>query len=206
MEYLLYIFRFLYRIRFWVIIGSTLVTLAVIYANRNIIRTYTVESTVFTGEQSGSSLEGELLGNTIKAGNSTVDNFINIILAETTLKRVSYRLYARNMIHGDLNRDNEYITAADYREIYNRTVNRPDGQALLALIDKNSEDKTVENMLKYEKPDKNNFIYGLFYWNHPHYSYGALKKFKFYAKAQVICLLYVILQMIRALHTIPLTY
>ena len=176
MEYLLYIFRFLYRIRFWVIIGSTLVTLAVIYATRNIIRTYTVESTVFTGEQSGYSLEGELLGSTIKAGNNTVDNFINIILAETTLKRVSYRLYARNMIHGDLNRDNEYITAADYREIYNRTVNRPDGQALLALIDKNSEDKTVENMLKYEKPDKNNFIYGLFYWNHPHYSYGALKK------------------------------
>ena len=154
MEYLLYIFRFLYRIRFWVIIGSTLVTLAVIYATRNIIRTYTVESTVFTGEQSGYSLEGELLSNTIKAGNSTVDNFINIILAETTLKRVSYRLYARNMIHGDLNRDNEYITAADYREIYNRTVNRPDGQALLALIDKTSEDKTVENMLKYEKPDK----------------------------------------------------
>ncbi|WP_276965056.1 hypothetical protein [Bacteroides graminisolvens] len=176
MEYLLYIFRFLYRIRFWVIIGSALVTLAVIYATRNITRTYTVESTVFTGEQSGYSLEGELLGSTIKAGNSTVDNFINIILAETTLKRVSYRLYARNMIHGDLNRDNEYITAADYREIYNRTVNRPDGQALLALIDKNSEDKTVENMLKYEKPDKNNFIYGLFYWNHPHYSYGALKK------------------------------
>lgn len=182
MEYLLYIFRFLYRIRFWVIIGSTLVTLAVIYATRNIIRTYTVESTVFTGEQSGYSLEGELLGNTIKAGNSTVDNFINIILAETTLKRVSYRLYARNMIHGDLNRDNEYITAADYREIYNRTVNRPDGQALLALIDKNSEDKTVENMLKYEKPDKNNFIYGLFYWNHPHYSYGALKKIQVLSK------------------------
>ena len=176
MEYLLYIFRFLYRIRFWVIIGSILVTLAVIYATRNIIRTYTVESTVFTGEQSGYSLEGELLGSTIKAGNSTVDNFINIILAETTLKRVSYRLYARNMIHGDLNKDNEYITAADYREIYNRTVNRPDGQALLALIDKTSEDKTVENMLKYEKPDKNNFIYGLFYWNHPHYSFGALKK------------------------------
>ncbi|MBP9579387.1 MAG: hypothetical protein KBE39_07590 [Parabacteroides sp.] len=176
MEYLLYIFRFLYRIRFWVIIGSTLVTLAVIYATRNIIRTYTVESTVFTGEQSGYSLEGELLGSTIKAGNSTVDNFINIILAETTLKRVSYRLYARNMIHGDLNKDNEYITAADYREIYNRTVNSPDGQALLALIDKTSEDKTVENILKYEKPDKNNFIYGLFYWNHPHYSYNALKR------------------------------
>lgn len=176
MEYLLYIFRFLYRIRFWVIIGSALVTLAVIYATRNITRTYTVESTVFTGEQSGYSLEGGLLGSTIKAGNSTVDNFINIILAETTLKRTSYRLYARNMIHGDLNKDNEYITAADYREIYNRTVNRPDGQALLALIDKTSEDKTVENMLKYEKPDKNNFIYGLFYWNHPHYSYNALKK------------------------------
>lgn len=176
MEYLAHTLKFLQKISFWVIIGTCIMTALAIYNTQNISRTYTVEATVFTGEQSGYSLEGELLSSTIKAGNSTVDNFINIILAETTLKRVSYRLYARNMIHGDLNRDNEYITAADYREIYNRTVNRPDGQALLALIDKSSEDKTVENILLYEKPHKNNFIYGLFYWNHPHYSYGALKK------------------------------
>nr|MBP9602457.1 hypothetical protein [Lutibacter sp.] len=176
MEYLAHTLKFLQKISFWVIIGTCIMTALAIYNTQNISRTYTVEAIVFTGEQSGYSLEGELLGSTIKTGNSAVDNFINIILAETTLKRVSYRLYARNMIHGDLNRDNEYITAADYREIYNRTVNRPDGQALLALIDKSSEDKTVENILLYEKPHKNNFIYGLFYWNHPHYSYGALKK------------------------------
>ena len=54
--------------------------------------------------------------------------------------------------------------------------NSPHGKELIALIDKNSEDKTMENFLKYEKPDKNNYIYGLFYYQHPYYSYGALKR------------------------------
>jgi uncharacterized protein involved in exopolysaccharide biosynthesis len=178
MEYILYIYKFLLRIRWWVIFGSLIITLAVIYATRNMSKTYTVEATLYTGVVSGYTIQSESGNVDWAATNNSMDNLINIIQSETTLKRVSYRLYARNMIHGDSEKDNEYITAASYREIYGRTINRPDGKVLLSLIDKTSEDKTLENILRYEKPDKNNFIYGLFYWNHPHYSYGALKKIK----------------------------
>ncbi|MBP1613418.1 MAG: hypothetical protein H6Q13_866 [Bacteroidetes bacterium] len=178
MEYIFYVSRFLYRIRWWIIIGTVLITLAVILATRNMGRTYNVEATLYTGVVSGYTIESDNGIVNWATANNAMDNLINIIQAESTLKRVSYRLYARNMIHGDFKKDNEYITAASYREIYNRTINRKDGQALLTLIDKNSEEKTLENLLKYERPDKDNFVYGLFYWNHPHYSYNALKRIK----------------------------
>lgn len=178
MEFLLYILKFLRKISLWVLLGTFVMTLLAIYLTRNTQRIYTVEATVFAAEQSNYTLEGELFGNNLRASSGMIDNFMSIILAETTLKKVSYRLYARNMIHGDLKKDNQYITAADFKEIYYRTVNSPDGKALLSLIDKTSEDKTLQNIINYEKPNKDNFIYGLFYWNHPHYSYNALRNIK----------------------------
>lgn len=174
MEYILYFFRFLYRIRWWLLIGTIGITLLVILATRNMRRVYKVEATLYTGIVSGYSIEGT--GTTDWAAtNNAIDNLINIMRAESTLKRVSYRLYARNMINGNLEKDNNFLTAESFREIYNRTKNNKDGKALLALIDKNSEEETVRNMLSYERPTPDNFIYGLFYWNHPHYSYEALK-------------------------------
>ncbi|WP_239063636.1 hypothetical protein [Bacteroides sp. 51] len=140
----------------------------------NMKRTYTVEATLYTGVVSGYTIEGT--GTTDWAAtNNAIDNLVNIIKAESTLKRVSYRLYARNMINGNLEKDNQYLTAESFREIYNRTKGNKDGKALLALIDKNSEEETVKNMRRYERPTPDNFIYGLFYWNHWHYSYEALK-------------------------------
>ena len=178
MDYILYFLKFIYRIRWWVILGTTIITVAVLYATRNMPKTYTVEATLYTGVVSGYSIEGEVGNVDWTAANNSMDNLINIIQAESTLKKVAYRLYARNMIHGDLEKDNEFITASSFREIYNRTTHRSDKNAILNLIVKGDEEKTFENILAYEKPDKNNFIYGLFYWNHPHYSYGALKNIK----------------------------
>jgi len=138
-------------------------------------RTYNVEATLYTGVVSGYTIEGS--GTTDWAAtNNAIDNLINIIRAESTLKRVSYRLYARNMINGNLEKDNQFLTAASFREIYNRTKGNKDGKNLLALIDKNSEEETVRNMRRYERPTPDNFVYGLFYWNHWHYSYEALKR------------------------------
>ncbi len=175
MEYLLYIFRFIYRIRWWLLLGPIIIGIAVVFATKNLPRKYTVKATLYTGVVSGYTIEGENGATNYAATFNAMDNLINLIKAESTLKRVSNRLYARNMIHGDLERDNEFITAASFREIYNRTKNNKDGKTLLSLIDKTSEEKTVENLKKYERPDKNNFVYGLFNWNHWHYSFGALK-------------------------------
>ena len=175
MKYLLYAFRFLYRIRWWLTLAPIIITISVIYITKNLSRTYEVNATVYTGIVSGYTIEGETGISDYIGVSNAMDNLINIIQAENTLKRVSYRLYARNMIHGDLNNDNQYITSSSFREIYNRTKNNEDGKALLALIDSTSEEKTFQNIMKYEKPNKDNFIYGLFYWNHPHYCYNSLK-------------------------------
>lgn len=178
MKYLLYAFRFLYRIRWWLIVVPILITFATIYVTKNLPRTYEVKATVYTGIVSGYTIEGESGISDYIGVSNAMDNLINIIQAENTLKRVSYRLYARNMVHGDLNNDNQYITASSFREIYGRTKNNRDGNALLALIDSTSEENTFQNILKYEKQNKDNFIYGLFYWNHPHYCYNALKNIR----------------------------
>lgn len=178
MKYLLYAFRFLYRIRWWLIFAPIIITILAIYISRNFSRTYEVRATVYTGIVSGYSIEGESGISDYIGVSNAMDNLINIIQAENTLKRVSYRLYARNMVHGDLTKDNQYITASSFREIYNRTKNNRDGAKLLALIDSTNEEKTFQNILKYEKPNKDNFIYGLFYFNHPHYCYNSLKNIR----------------------------
>lgn len=137
---------------------------------------YNVEATLYTGVVSGYGIEENNAGVNWAIAQNAIDNLINIIQSESTLKRVSMRLFARILVKGDPNKDQNEITSASYNYTYNHMKNSPHGKELIALIDKNSEDKTMENFLKYEKPDKNNYIYGLFYYQHPYYSYGALKR------------------------------
>lgn len=177
MEYILYLSRFFYRIRWWLLLGTAIITMAAYLITANLPKTYNVEATLYTGVVSGYSIEEEGGGRMdwIAAQNA-MDNLINIIKAESTLKQVSYRLFARVLVYGNSAYDANNVTAASYNYTYNHMKNSPHGKELLALIDKNSEDKTVENFIQYERPDKDNYIYGLFYFNHPYYSYEALKK------------------------------
>ena len=136
-----------------------------------------MEATLYTGVVSGYGVEESTKVDWALAQNS-MDNLINIIQAESTLKRVSLRLFSRILVKGSPDKDNEGITAASYNYTYNHMKNSPDGKALIALIDRTSEDKTMENFQKYERQDKNNYIYGLFYFQHVYYSYQALKNIK----------------------------
>lgn len=175
MEYILYFSRFFYRIRWWLLLGTAIITIAAYLMTANLSKTYNVEATLYTGVVSGYSIEG---GGSLDwaAAQNAIDNLINIIKAESTLKRVSYRLFARVLINGNAEYDDNNVTAASYNYTYNHMRNSPHGKELLTLIDKTSEDKTVENFIRYERPDRDNYIYGLFYFNHPYYSYEALKK------------------------------
>jgi len=89
------------------------------------------------------------------------------------LKNTSLHLFARHMIYGDPEKDNIYINSENYRQVLRITP-----KEVLALIDKSSEDKTVENLKNYEKQSPSNFVYGLFNWNHPYYCYNALNSIK----------------------------
>ena len=176
MEYILYITRFLYRIRWWLIIGTILITSATWWLGKQMIgRTYHTEATLYTGVASGYSMEGGGSKVDWATAQNAMDNLMNIIKSESTLKRVSMRLYARSLINGDPHKDNEYIKASNYNRIYNHLSQSPNGKEILALIDKSSEDKTVENFYKYLKPTQSNYLYGIFYYNLHHYCYNELK-------------------------------
>jgi uncharacterized protein involved in exopolysaccharide biosynthesis len=174
MEFLQYIFRFLYRIRWWLVIAPLLVALAVILGTRDLERFYPVDMTIYTGIVSGYAMEtGETSMQNSTVVNNTIDNIINIILSKETLGKVSLHLYARHMIYGSPDEDNQYIMAVNYRHLQRIT---PD--EVKKLIDPTSEAKTVENLREYEKASPTNFVYGLYNWNHPHYSFQALSKIR----------------------------
>ena len=164
MEYILYITRFLYRIRWWLLIGTAIITYSTyILGKRMLGKMYYVEATLYTGVASGYDIEGG--GNRVDwaTAQNAMDNLISIIKAESTLQRVSMRLYARSLIKGDPENDNEYIKASNYNYIYNHLKNSANGKEILALVDKSSEDKTDANFFQYMKQTKSNYLYCIYY-------------------------------------------
>lgn len=168
MEYLKYILKFFHRIRWWIIIIPIIAVIAAWFATRHLPLIYNVKTTIYTGIISGYNIES--VGNGPQA-NNLMDNLLNIITADKTLKQVSIRLFAECMIHGNAEKDNNYIQASTYRELLSITP-----KEVQALIDKKNEEKTVANLLAYERPSKNNFIYGLLYYNHPFFSLAQLSE------------------------------
>lgn len=77
-----------------------------------------MEATLYTGVVSGYGVEESTKVDWALAQNS-MDNLINIIQAESTLKRVSLRLFSRILVKGSPDKDNEGITAASYNYTYN---------------------------------------------------------------------------------------
>lgn len=172
MEQLRYIYTFINKIKWWLLIAPVVITGLVILLTRHLPVEYNVESTIYTGVVSGSGLDAEETNTqNWNVLNNTLENIINIITSKETLKDVGLRLYVQDMIHGDPLNDNIYIKQENYNKLVSITP-----KEVLALIDKTSEEKTLQNLLAYEKSNSKNFIYGLLNWQHPHYSYEALSK------------------------------
>lgn len=168
--YLAYLVKFLFRIKWWLILCPTLVALGVYLHMGRMPRTYMSSTTIYTGIVSGYDLEtGESTSQDWNVINNAMDNLINIIKSQTTLKNVSMRLYAQHMVHGDPEQDNNYIFARNYRSELRRTP-----QEVIDLIDRNNEDSTLKNLYTYEVASHDNHVYGLFHWTHRYYSYEAL--------------------------------
>lgn len=114
--YIAYILKFLFRIKWWLIICPVAVALLVYFYMGRQARYYRSTSTIYTGIVSGYDLEnGEGSRQDWNIINNAMDNLINIIKSQSTLHNVSLRLYARNMVHGDPDQDNSYIYARNYR-------------------------------------------------------------------------------------------
>jgi uncharacterized protein involved in exopolysaccharide biosynthesis len=167
------IVKLLFRIKYWLIVTPVIATLIAISATKHLTREYEVTTTIYTGIASGFTLESGLEAGRVDWGSVSngMDNLIAIIKSKSTLRNVSLRLYTQHMMYGDSVNDNNYIKAANYRSLLRITP-----KEVKDLIDKTSEEKTLENLNKYEKASPKNFVYGLFNWNHPHYCYNALSK------------------------------
>ena len=93
---------FFYRIRYWLLWGSLLVTALVIYFTQFLPYSYTVNSSLYAGVTNSTNLDGSQLINI----NSTFDNIINIGKSKNTLAKVSVRLLATSLVYGDEWKDN----------------------------------------------------------------------------------------------------
>lgn len=177
MNYIPYIIKFIYRIRYWLIIAPLLVALTVYFKTSNRTKNYTAYSTIYTGVITGVNILSESgITTTSSTQSSMMDNLLNIITSDQTLKNVSLRLYARCMVYGNPDADNEYIQANHYRYIYEH------GKPIHHLIDKSSpndsinEVNTFHNLLSYETKDPDNYVYGIYQWYLPYFNRNALKQ------------------------------
>lgn len=176
MDYIIYLTRAIYRKLFWIILFTAIVTIFIFWKTSKMHGDYSVETTLYTGVISGYGIEDNNISINYAMAQNAIDNLVNIIQSESTLKRVSINLFARVLVEGDPNKDQNGITSTSYNYTFNHLKNSPQGNELIGLIDRNSQEKTVHNFLNFEKADRNNYIYGLFYFQHPYYSYSALKR------------------------------
>ncbi|MGL4518268.1 MAG: GumC family protein [Phocaeicola sp.] len=167
MELLKYIFRFFYRIRWWMVIPPLVTGILVWFFTRNMEKTYDVKTTIYTGIITGYNVDSSDSRN----ARVHMSNLMNIITTERTLKIVSLKLLTRCLIYGDAERNTSYITAEHFQQL-NASVPRE----VRALIDKQNEERTYQNLVAYERPSATNFIYSILNYTHPYFSVAQLSE------------------------------
>ena len=162
MDLFRYIVRFLYKIRWYLIILPLIALIVAWFSTRNMERVYDTNTTIYTGMITGYNIEGT----TGAAGGNSQTNITNLILlitTDATIHEVSLRLFARCMMYGNPNKDNNYISAEHFRQLNNSVPTE-----VKALINHNSENATYANLKAYEKPSADNFVFGLLNY-HPYF-------------------------------------
>ena len=155
MDLFRYIVRFLYKIRWYLIILPLIALVVAWFMTRNMERIYNTSTTIYTGMITAYNIEG---GSGVAGGQvqTNMTNLILLISTDATIHEVSLRLFARCMMYGNPNKDNNYISAEHFRQL-NSSV----PAEVKALINHNSENATYANLKAYEKPSANNYIFGL---------------------------------------------
>ena len=162
MDLFRYLVRFLYKIRWYLVILPMIALVVAWFLTRNMERIYDSNTTIYTGMITGYNIEG---GTGTAGGNAqtNITNLILIITTDNTIHEVALRLFARCMMYGNPNKDNNYISAEHFRQL-NATI-PPD---VKALINHNSEAQTYAKLKAYEKPTQDNFLFGLLNY-HPYF-------------------------------------
>ena len=155
MDLFRYIARFLYKIRWYLIILPLIALVIAWFMTRHMERVYDANTTIYTGMITGYNLEG---GTGIAGGQAqtNINNLILMITTDNTIHEVSLRLFARCMMYGNPSKDNNYISAEHFRQL-----NAGVPADVKALINHNSEQATYANLKAYERPMQDNYLFGL---------------------------------------------
>lgn len=162
MDLFRYIVRFLYKIRWYLVILPLIALIVAWFMTRHMERVYDTSTTIYTGMITGYNIEG---GSGIAGGNSQTNmtNLMLIITTDNTIHEVALRLFARCMMYGSTSKDNNYISAEHFRILYNSVPADVKG-----LINQNNESVTYANLKAYERPSQDNFLFGLLSY-HPYF-------------------------------------
>ena len=155
MDLFRYIVRFLYKIRWYLIILPLIALVVAWFMTRHMERIYDTNTTIYTGMITAYNIEG---GSGVAGGQvqTNMTNLLLLITTDVTIHEVSLRLFARCMMYGNPNKDNNYISAEHYRQLSSSVP-----AEVKALINHNSENATYANLKAYEKPSADNFLFGL---------------------------------------------
>jgi uncharacterized protein involved in exopolysaccharide biosynthesis len=167
MDLFRYIARFLYKIRWYLIILPLIALIVAWFMTRHMERVYDANTTIYTGMITGYNLEG----GTGSAGGNAQTNITNLMLmitTDNTIHEVSLRLFARCMMYGNPNKDNNYISAEHFRQL---SMGVP--ADVKALINHNSEQATYANLKAYERPMQDNYLFGILNY-HPWFGINSI--------------------------------
>ena len=167
MDVFRYIVRFLYKIRWYLVVLPMIALVVAWFSTRNMNRIYDANTTIYTGMITGYNLEG---GSGIAGGNAqtNITNLMLIIQTDNTIHEVALRLFARCMMYGNPNKDNNYISAEHFRQL-NASVPAD----VKALINHNDEKATYRNLKAYERPSQENYLFGLLNY-HPYFGINSI--------------------------------
>ncbi len=167
MDLFRYIVRFLYKIRWYLIILPLIALVVAWFMTRNMERIYNTNTTIYTGMITAYNIEG---GSGTAGGHSDTNmrNLMLLITTDVTIHEVSLRLFARCMMYGNTNKDNNYISAEHFRQLNNSVP-----ADVKALINHNSENATYANLKAYEKPTQDNYLFGITNY-HPYFGLNSI--------------------------------
>lgn len=167
MDLFRYIARFLYKIRWYLIILPLIALIVAWFMTRNMERVYDANTTIYTGMITGYNLEGGV-GAAGGQAQTNITNLMLMITTDNTIHEVALRLFARCMMYGNPNKDNNYISSEHFRQL-------SDGVPadVKALINHNSEQATYANLKAYERPSQDNYIFSLLNY-HPWFGINSI--------------------------------
>ena len=166
MDLFRYIVRFLYKIRWYLIILPLIALIVAWFMTRHMERVYDVNTTIYTGMITAYNIEGGV--GTGAQSQTNMANMMIMITTDNTIHEVALRLFGRCMMYGNPNKDNNYISSEHFRQL---SASVP--AEVKALINHNSEQITYSNLKAYERPLQDNYLFGLVNY-HPWFGINSI--------------------------------